>query len=715
MKAKRFWILVCSLCNTAQGSAAAVLHNRYAAVIDAGSTGTRLHVFAYHWNPALCEGHGAVEVAVPDKNKKVYPGLSSFTQKVSEVPDYLDRLRVFLDGEVPKGMRASTPLFFRATAGIRNLPRTVAKRILQSVQESLQSWGYLFETSWARVMGGKEEGVLGWLVLNELLGTFPHESLLVGGGGSSVDPDLEGKRQRASLFEVGGASAQVVVELSSLSAPAQVRSDSALEKEGSGQSPANGRGEDNFGERTSRTPPVSANRLLRFCGREYHLHAFSFLGLGRQLSLENLILREAAAVLDPFSPPQKRRRREQDRQKDRETEKEGLSAVPVACLQRGASMVVGHSEVSDAPSRAPPVPASVEPPGFLTAVPLPVEKEKGASASSPSTPCERSALWCNFPGTEEERILVEGDGDGEGLEDGDAETESFDSTQGGEGMRVWGPGSGVSPRGQSGLRANESASNAMSTTSKSLVVVRTVEAFGTGKLDSCLNSVASNVLDYLPPLPPEVRRRLAEAPLYCTENCHWENVKTRGGEAGGVLSSADLREAARAVCGLHVNAVKAKLGSAAEEERSRTACFGLSLFAETFTGLLGLPPDFQATAANSVGEADLGWAAGVLLLSVPELFRSGVLSLNETDFEAVTEKQSIPLLPATEKISEAAPASFGAFANSSSSSSASHIYSSPPRWEDLEGVGERGDEKEKEGDLDRERQQAVPLPLAVIS
>jgi hypothetical protein len=50
----------------------------YALVIDAGSSGSRIHVYKYSWDPNADPNRAFPNIELPDNKFKITPGLSSF-------------------------------------------------------------------------------------------------------------------------------------------------------------------------------------------------------------------------------------------------------------------------------------------------------------------------------------------------------------------------------------------------------------------------------------------------------------------------------------------------------------------------------------------------------------------------------------------------------------------------------------------------------------
>jgi len=170
------------------------------AVIDAGSSGSRIHVYKYK-----NDGSGSKIVEADHQTLKSKPGLSSFAnENPDDAGSSLEPLLEFAKKHISTDTISSTPILLKATAGLRLVqqenPQAV-DTILQSVQKTLKDSGFQFTTSDAQIISGQEEGMLGWLALNYLYDTAKKSNLR-----SSNKPIW-------SVFEMGGASVQVSVPL----------------------------------------------------------------------------------------------------------------------------------------------------------------------------------------------------------------------------------------------------------------------------------------------------------------------------------------------------------------------------------------------------------------------------------------------------------------------------------------------------------------------
>ncbi|KAI8853828.1 nucleoside phosphatase family-domain-containing protein [Chytridium lagenaria] len=112
---------------------------QHAIMIDAGSTGSRIHIF-----------------------HQLKPGLSSFADDPEGAAKSLDALMEKADEVVAVEERGCTPVAVKATAGLRLVGETKSKAILEAVRNRLGS-KYKFKViegdEGVGVMDGKDEGV----------------------------------------------------------------------------------------------------------------------------------------------------------------------------------------------------------------------------------------------------------------------------------------------------------------------------------------------------------------------------------------------------------------------------------------------------------------------------------------------------------------------------------------------------------------------------
>lgn len=156
------------------------------AIVDAGSTGSRLHIYAYD----LDEQNHPIQINHLWSNK-VKPGFAMIEPSQAVIDTYLTNL---FDGAPEQNL----PVYFYATAGMRLV--SVPKQ--QLYYDTLNHWfstNKQFKLVAAKTITGREEGVLGWLAVNYKIGAL-----------QSVNMPLVG------VMDMGGASVQMTFPVPSL-------------------------------------------------------------------------------------------------------------------------------------------------------------------------------------------------------------------------------------------------------------------------------------------------------------------------------------------------------------------------------------------------------------------------------------------------------------------------------------------------------------------
>lgn len=167
-------------------------------MIDAGSTGSRIHVYRFNnCGPTPELEHEEFKMTEP---KKGGSGLSSFGADAEGAAKSLDVLMDIAMKTVPENLKSCSPVAVKATAGLRKLGPEQSDKILEAVRHRLETV-YPFpvvskENDGVVVMDGKDEGVYAWITTNYLLGK-------IGG------PD---KTPTAAVFDLGGGSTQIVYQ-----------------------------------------------------------------------------------------------------------------------------------------------------------------------------------------------------------------------------------------------------------------------------------------------------------------------------------------------------------------------------------------------------------------------------------------------------------------------------------------------------------------------
>lgn len=186
--------LVFSICHASVASSSTINY-KYAVIIDAGSSGTRIWV--YRWSSDYYLGLPRYEKVNSSKNT---PGLSTLEtgQDISvKITELLEAAKVW----VPSGERSKTPVYLFATAGMRFLSEENASKVFNFLDEILQdSTKNPFDYAsphHARILSGEEEGVFAWIAVNYLNGALQNSSK---------------EAKTYGILELGGASTQIAFQ-----------------------------------------------------------------------------------------------------------------------------------------------------------------------------------------------------------------------------------------------------------------------------------------------------------------------------------------------------------------------------------------------------------------------------------------------------------------------------------------------------------------------
>ncbi|KAM5516116.1 GDA1/CD39 family protein [Fusarium oxysporum f. sp. phaseoli] len=169
---------------------------QYVLMIDAGSTGSRIHVYKFN----NCGDTPELEHEEFKMTEKDVGGLSKYNGDPVAAAKSLDPLMKVAMDTVPNALKGCTPVAVKATAGLRMIGKEASDAILAEVRRHLEQ-DYPFpvvdkENEGVVIMDGSLEGVYAWITTNYLLGK-------IGG------PD---KSETAAVFDLGGGSTQIVFE-----------------------------------------------------------------------------------------------------------------------------------------------------------------------------------------------------------------------------------------------------------------------------------------------------------------------------------------------------------------------------------------------------------------------------------------------------------------------------------------------------------------------
>eukprot|EP00063_Salmo_salar_P011067 XP_013985902.1 PREDICTED: ectonucleoside triphosphate diphosphohydrolase 7-like isoform X1 [Salmo salar] len=212
----------------------------YGIVVDCGSSGSRVYV--YYWPPHHGNLHTLLDIRqMRDHDRhpvvmKIKPGISTMALSPAKASDYLHPLLSFAATHVPRKKHKETPLYILCTAGMRLLPESQQAAILEDlVRDVPVEFDFLFSSSHAEVISGKQEGVYAWIGINFVLGRFDHaeyeDDAMVEVTTGSQNHHPISRRRTVGIMDMGGASLQIAYEVPSavhFSSPEQEESGKSL-------------------------------------------------------------------------------------------------------------------------------------------------------------------------------------------------------------------------------------------------------------------------------------------------------------------------------------------------------------------------------------------------------------------------------------------------------------------------------------------------------
>lgn len=183
---------------------------RYGVILDAGSSGTRVHIYRWLDSAIARQSRNETELhSLPSLEthgkwtKKIHPGVSSFAETPNLIgPDHLQPLLHHALDVVPKDSVQDTPIFLLATAGVRLLPAVQRKELLKQICAYTREHSkFLLPDCGLHIQAipGETEGLYGWIAANYLVGGF-----------DAPENHNHGKGHHTYGFlDMGGASSQI--------------------------------------------------------------------------------------------------------------------------------------------------------------------------------------------------------------------------------------------------------------------------------------------------------------------------------------------------------------------------------------------------------------------------------------------------------------------------------------------------------------------------
>uniref|UniRef100_A0A668AAG3 nucleoside diphosphate phosphatase n=1 Tax=Myripristis murdjan TaxID=586833 RepID=A0A668AAG3_9TELE len=138
----------------------------YGVMFDAGSTGTRIHVYTF-----IQSDSADLPVLDNEMFHSIKPGLSAYSDSPEMAGHTVRMLLKVAKKTVPRLEWKRTPVVLRATAGLRLLPPEKAQALLAQVKDhAFDESPFLVPNNSVSIMNGTNEGILAWVTVNFLTG-----------------------------------------------------------------------------------------------------------------------------------------------------------------------------------------------------------------------------------------------------------------------------------------------------------------------------------------------------------------------------------------------------------------------------------------------------------------------------------------------------------------------------------------------------------------
>ncbi|XP_070590781.1 ectonucleoside triphosphate diphosphohydrolase 6 isoform X2 [Erythrolamprus reginae] len=158
----------------------------YGIMFDAGSTGTRMHVFQFAQKPK------ELPRLIDTTFKALKPGLSAYADNVDKSAEGINELLAVAKEAVPMHLWKSTPLVLKATAGLRLLPGEKAQKLLDKVKDIFQESPFFIGNDYVSIMDGSDEGISAWITVNFLTDSLNNP-----------------RKKCVGMLDLGGGSTQI--------------------------------------------------------------------------------------------------------------------------------------------------------------------------------------------------------------------------------------------------------------------------------------------------------------------------------------------------------------------------------------------------------------------------------------------------------------------------------------------------------------------------
>ena len=168
-------------------------------IFDAGSSATRIYGYQYENAENISSFSTLYEInstqnAFEKTEDTTFYDIATSESAIETIMTSL--IKNYADLQIPESQRPNVLLLIYATGDVRKLPQEKQDEIVNKVYEYAKTnTTYRVEKENVRILNGVEEGIFGWISVNQLLGNF------------------DNRTETKPVYEIGGSSAQIVFEL----------------------------------------------------------------------------------------------------------------------------------------------------------------------------------------------------------------------------------------------------------------------------------------------------------------------------------------------------------------------------------------------------------------------------------------------------------------------------------------------------------------------
>ncbi|KAF9916799.1 Golgi apyrase [Linnemannia zychae] len=180
-----------------------IKNRQFGIVIDAGSSGSRLHIYSWINRNHILQTtpHSQIAGVLPtiepgveqdsehasEWSFRIEQGIADFKDRPADVGEHLERLLDHALKVIPESEIKRTPVYVLATAGLRLVQDDIRKEILANSCNYIRD-NYNFHIGECKDhiknISGEEEGIYGWVAINYLMGGFDN------GGVKMINPQV---------------------------------------------------------------------------------------------------------------------------------------------------------------------------------------------------------------------------------------------------------------------------------------------------------------------------------------------------------------------------------------------------------------------------------------------------------------------------------------------------------------------------------------------